>query len=208
MKKDNGSLTLEASIVLFIFLVFFLFFLSFAKYSAVQNKVKHSLNQTAISMSLRNNQLVKIANIINNAAGISQNNIAEWMKYFTNNNELSIKLGTPYTLKAEDKTGKEDNIWNDNDLKREVIRMFAYYYIDLSFSDSDRLSYEDIQKKLSQAGLMEVEITGGNNGMFLDKNELSIVITYKIKTGLSFHSIFGITDDMKFTDSICTVLME
>ena len=79
MYKNKGSLTIEASLVLFVFVFAFLFFMSFAKYSAVQNKVKHSLNQTAISMSARNNQLVQLSKILNKAAGLSTEKLAEWV---------------------------------------------------------------------------------------------------------------------------------
>ncbi len=222
MKRENGSLTVEASLVLFVFLFFFLFFMSFAKYSAVQNKVKHSLNQTAISMSARNNQLVMLSKVMDKAVGISTDNIAEWIAAFGQSSSVSTKLGVPYTSSTTDIAKDTTAVWNDNDMKREIIRFFAYYYIDLSFKDSENMSYDDVCKKLSQAGLTDVEIKGGNSDItqknsygkvttynqFIYKNDLTIVITYKIKTGMSFHSIFGLTDDMEFTDSISAKLMK
>lgn len=221
--KNKGSLTIEASLVLFVFVFAFLFFMSFAKYSAVQNKVKHSLNQTAISMSARNNQLVQLSKILNKAAGLSTEKLAEWVNDFGLDKTVKISNVTPYTSYSADAYKNKTANWSDADMKREILRFFAYYCIDLSFKDSDKMSYEDICKRLDKSGIADVNITGGNTkkfnvdeqnntltigNQFVNGNDLTITITYKIRTGMSFSAIFGFDKELEFTDSVSAKLMK
>ncbi len=223
MKKNNGSLTIEASFVLLVFVFAFLFFMSFAKYSAMQNKVKHSLNQTAISMSARNNQLVQLSKIMNKATGLSTEKLAEWVNDFGLDETFKISDVTPYTSSSTDAYKNKTTNWSDTDMKREILRFFAYYCIDLSFKDSDKMSYEEISKMLDKSGLVDVQITGGNKktvdvnesnntlisqNQFVNGNNLTIIITYKIRTGMSFGSIFGFDKEIEFSDSVSVKLMK
>ena len=229
MRKNNGSMTIEASIVLFLFIFAFLFFMSFAKYSQVQNKVKHSLNQTVISMSARNNQIVQLSNVIKNAIGIDASTISEWnanineiLKAFDKETHIDISGLTPYTSSTSYYNGDSASNWDTEHMKREIIRFFAYYYIDLPFKSSDKMTYDEIVKKLYSAGLEDVDITGGNTetekvdekgivtrkNSFVNGNTLSITIKYKIRTGFSFGSIFGFDDDIEFSDSISVNIMK
>lgn len=220
MKKEKGSLTIEASLTLVIFLFFFMFFLTFAKYSTVQNKVKHCLNQTAISMSARNNQLVKLSKALDKASGMSTQDISEILNTFGAENAFGIEL-SPYTTLIDTISENKETSWSGDEMKKEIIRFFAYYYIGLPFNESGTYTYDEIKNMLGNAGITDIEITGGNKEItklesdgtltlknpFVNKNELTIIIKYKIKTGMSFGSFFGIGDDIEFTDSVSAKLM-
>lgn len=233
MKKDKGSLTIEASLVLFIFVLALLFFMSFAKYSAVQNKVKHSLNQTAISMSLRNYQLSHFWKITKSTFGIDQDvlaYIAEIIDAFSSDynkskDTLVKTLGYPYTDTYTDINHNVSPQWSEENMKLEVMRFFAHYYLDddkFSFKNTDGMSYDEIKERLDQAGLADVEIIGGiEKTVELDKKgdltmtnhfvkgkELTIKIKYKIRTGMSFGSIFGFDSEPEFEDSISAKLFK
>ena len=61
-KRESGSITIEATIALTIFMIFFLAIIGIGQYFAVQQAVKHSVNQTALSISADNRRRQSLGN--------------------------------------------------------------------------------------------------------------------------------------------------
>lgn len=74
IKEKRGSITIEATLALTFFMFFMLTFLSFGKYYQVQTKVKHALNETALTMSFDN----KVKSVWSNNKYVA--NIAEALR--------------------------------------------------------------------------------------------------------------------------------
>lgn len=227
MKKENGSLVIEASIAMVTFLFMFLAFLTIARYNTYQNRVKHALDQTAVQMSARNFTLSEMQVVASAFTGVPPSEIAK------NVGKISKLAENTITGIGEQGGGRNvpytDAAWTRDELQREVLRMFTSQYLDdLTFEETAGKTNTDLINELTENGITinldkEEGIygenqTGGGGGIggteFISESksgnhsELTITIDYEIDTGLSFHGFFGIDTDPKFKDSVKITLME
>lgn len=212
MKKEKGSLTIEASVALVVFMFFILAFLTIGRYVRVQNRVKHSLNQTAISMSLRNFQYVQVEGMEKALVGTKASDIAQIVGYFSADlaSDITTTLKSPYTTTMSSLSGSSSGSWSSEDLKAEVLRVFAYYYIGGDYSQWKSKSFEQVKAELEENGLEDIEISSGQEGQasLVSGKKLNVQITYRVNAGVSFYSFFGRENGPKFTDSITIVMMK
>ncbi|MBR6338085.1 MAG: pilus assembly protein [Ruminococcus sp.] len=218
MKKTDGSLTIEASLSLTVFLFLFLSFIALGRYTTTQNKVKHSLNESAIVMSAKNNQLVKIQSCINNLAGTNSSGIVDLVSLFDPDfaKQISSSIGVPYTHSSSLPDGNKSAAWSNDDLKTEVTRYFAYYYLDKDLSEVNKMSYSQIKSELEKKGLKDVEITGYNyedkNGgetkQIIQDGTLSVMIKYKIDVPFSLGKLLGKKAEPEFCDVVVLKLLQ
>ena len=212
MKNNRGSITIEASIALVVFMMFILAFLTIGKYSEIQNRVKHSLNQTAITLSLVNNQYSQFAKTQKSLSGITANELAEIVGYFDEKagNAIASSLHSPYTGSISDITGKsKSNSWTEADLQTEILRYFAYYYIGGDISKYKAMSKSEIESLLGKNGLKDIKISSGDpNGKIISSKILYIEFKYSPDAGISAYSFFGRDKGPEFTDSVKLVLMK
>ncbi len=214
MDRQKGSLTIEATIGMVMFFIVFIAFSSLGHYTEVQNKVRHSLNQMAVSMSARNFQLSKLHEALESATGVNLSDVSEIIGWFSISDPDDMtgsgkKFDLPYTTESTypvDKT--KYNAWSKGDLKCEAARMFAYYYMDLSFKDSKKLSYSQIKAKIEEKGIKDFEMEGcGTGGAWMEDGNLCVQVTYGIDTPISFDTLFGDGKFLKFTNQVTMKLM-
>ena len=247
-KGENGSYTIEAAFTLTIFLFFMMTFLAFGRYTAVQNDVKHSLNQAVITMSEVNLERVRNDKYWSSLMGTNKQEMYDFISLLSEDlgNQFwdANKKNIPYTSTTSVTSHYTRTKWENEDLKLEVIRYFAYYYLaDVDYSPMDK-DYDKICDDLKKCGLEILEISSvtkengsayfseenqknnkvtytgpdstitqqdGNitkSNTFVDGKKITVNIKYKIKTGFSFHKLFGIVETPEFQDSVTFVLME
>lgn len=198
MKKNDGSMTIEASLALFFIFVFFLAFLTIARYARIQNRVKHSLQQTVMEMSSRNQMMSSTGAALKKIIGINAGDVSKLMDRFGAKITGGIeKFTLPYS------EWKDETVFED-----EVTRFFAAHMLDSNFDDMSKKSISWIKDELKKQGIEDLAVEGGAaEGKYLSKSSnghgvINIKITYKINTGVSFQSFFGISTMPEFTESI------
>ena len=211
MKNEKGSLTIEASVALVVFMFFILAFLTIGRYTRIQNQVKHSLDQAAITMSMRNYQLTQIDKAKKSLLGTNSAGLSQIIGFFDPNlaKSFSEDNGTPYTQSIESMDKTKSNAWSSTGLKTEIMRLFAYYYVGGNYSDWENASYEQVTEKLKKSGMVIEKVSDGSkdDAEFVSGNKLTVEISYRINAGVSFYSFFGKNNSPRFTDSITVVLM-
>ena len=217
-KGENGSYTIEAAFTLTIFLFFMMTFLAFGRYTAVQNDVKHSLNQAVITMSEVNLERVRNDKYWSSLMGTNKQEMYDFISLLSEDlgNQFwdANKKDIPYTSTTSVTSHYTRTKWENEDLKLEVIRYFAYYYLaDVDYSPMDK-DYDKICDDLKKCGLEILEISSvtkeniTKSNTFVAGKKITVNIKYKIKTGFSFHKLFGIVETPEFQDSVTFVLME
>ena len=193
MKKERGSLTIEASFSLVFFIIIMLTFMTFARLTTIQNKVKHSLNQAAITLSARN---VVLCNIGANMKYILGKNFTDFDTLLKKFDESNIKdpdgkaEGDFRTVVASWGAPYSDGTWGDDDLRYEVLKSFVAQYFCISYEDvEDNATLQNALKEykstynvsslkglsrsqkeailtevLKQTGLKEFKVEGGHEG--------------------------------------------
>lgn len=131
MKKENGSLTIEASISLVFFVLVMFTFMAIARFTTMQNRVKHSLNQTAITFSARNQYLNNFGSCVEQLTGAT---VAEYKDFL---DLFSEKLGSG-TL--ESKVPYTNEHMSNDTLKYEVEKIFVAEFFGLDYEDAENSS--------------------------------------------------------------------
>ncbi len=219
MKKTEGSFTIEATLSLFFFIMMMLLFQSIARYVTYQSKIKHSLNQTALEMSVRNYTLSEIGKDIVNlfGTGTSMQEISELLNkmYLSREAKNIAKEGAPYS------SGQ----WDNKDIEMEALRYLASEYLNISLDDVSKYDKEKILKEFETNNIKQLKISGGFSGSYLKKTEKSkvnkkmasvtgdvyelyIIVEYRVNTGLNLLPIFGGAIEPSFKDSVKIPLMQ
>ena len=219
MKKTQGSLTIEASLSLTFFMMLFLSFIAIGRYTTTQTRVRHSLNECAIVMSARNNQLVKVSGIVNSLIGIDNSGVVSIVNLF--NPDLASEIGTnagfmsaPYTNSSSVPNGTSTDTWTYSDLQAEVARYFSYNYLDVEYNDVKKLSYSEIQTMLADNGLKDFEVTGYDeighteSNKIINDGKLTVMIKYKIDIPFSLGKVLGKDAEPEFNDVVVLKLMK
>lgn len=160
LKSEKGSVTIEASICLTIFVFFIMSFLSFGQIFSVQNKIDHAVNETAKNASVDSFWRKKF-----NGTQLQQNlqDIQALIKNFDSNYSTSTKYTTYSQLNDEDK------------LTDEIESQFVYF---LSGGDKNA----DLDKLMKKNNISSLEF----KDVSLDDGVLSISLEYTVKPQFAF----------------------
>lgn len=180
---EPGSFTIEAILTLVIFVFAIMLFLTFGRYFSRQNRVKHALNECALTMSARNYQISSINDVIDTLVGVDGEDVdnivtdlnsflsaiheiagVEYHPIETNLAPYSNKnngLYPVYDPKKKAWVTSKDLTWTDAAIKDEISRYFAYYYIaDIEFDELKNEGYDEIKKRLVKYGIKDFTIKG------------------------------------------------
>ena len=216
--KEKGSLTIEATIALVVFMILFIIFLTFGSYVRLQNEVKHSLDQTALTMSMSNSLKARYRHL-EELTGIKGTDIAGIVRHFDQNAAQNVNrfFGEPYTTgRIAGSTGQSktsvSGISND-DIKKDIKKYFVYYlYPEMSMDDIEKADQDELIRK---KGIENFEIsakektdklTGAVTNDFIDGTKLTINLKYDIGMNKSLLRFFSINEGPEFNESITITL--
>lgn len=220
MKKEKGSLTVEASVALFVFLFFFLLLISLEQYSRIQNQVKHSLNQTVQTMSLINSKNVKQEEMRKSVFAIDGAKLAGYIACFDQEKaqEFNSFCNLPYTAAVASNTGKsteQKSAYNNEDMEKEIKKYFVYYMA--PEKSMKQIESSDLDALLAEKGVTNLQITpevttdsttNQTKEEYVSGNVLTVNLSYEIKAPFSKFSLFGVNGSPTFSESIKFVLMK
>jgi len=197
MKKENGVIALEASLVLTLFMFMIMFLYSFFVIYAAQSAINHALIQTAQSMSIDS---FSTENLTFDEVPSSTNQILTTIGLnLSINNDKFISDSRWYNNLAEDDWYEEDTsekkiIEQKNNFHSIVKNRFVAYFT----AGGDNA--------LAEKKLKGFNVIDGLNGldfsesyMDYDSGDLHINVKYKSKFIFNFSS-FGI-NDIQFSES-------
>lgn len=163
MKKENGILTLEATISLTAFMMFILFFLNFAKVYQAQNIVAYGAYETARKISLETYT----------AEAIASSDIGALISEV-----LELKLGTT------ELDGGDIFLLTNGSIQERAKSSF----VTAVSAESESLANKYLQDAGIRNGISGLDFTG----TALHSNDILIVISYKVDLVFPFMGIDSI----------------
>lgn len=216
--KEKGSLTIEATISLVVFMILFIIFLTFGSYVRLQNEVKHSLDQTALTMSMVNSLRSRYT-IIEDLTGIKGSDIAGIVRHFDQNAAQDVNrfFHEPYTtgriagVTGQSKTSVSGI--NNSDIEDDIKKYFVYYlYPEMTLKEIENANQDELIKKKGienfriSAKKKEDKLTKNVTYDYVDGSKITINLTYDIGINKSLLKFFSISEGPEFTESITFVL--
>ena len=238
MKKrlhEKGSLTIETTLAFVTFMLLFFTFLSFGQYTKTQNAVKHSLNQTVLTMSMVNNQRNQIWKLVNSGTGISAGDITNFVAMFDQGaaQDVAAFLGDPYSAEAENFGKEKFQEYKPTQLEKDALKYFTYYMCtDKSWDEinsvqiaDDKINDNPLTDMLKQHNIQEFKFntpeetilaTGEKSTNYIRKqgnsSTITMSVTYTINAPFAFTSLFVSDSEtskgLQFTDSQTFVLID
>lgn len=174
MKKEKGSITIEASIVLTLFIFFILTFVGFGDYFRVQNAMKHSINQTAITFYHDSELKAMLSDLpgvdIISGVGDIIGSIAE-------------KIGSKDAQAVKDSwdswAGNVTKYDNNVFLYNSVKKMITYYLTGTLTDNSSEMDTALEKMRIYNLKINETQLSD-------DKSYIEIKVSYEIKPKLAF----------------------
>lgn len=197
LKKENGVIALEASLVLTLFIFMIMFLYSFFVIYAAQGTINHALVQTAQSMSIDPFATEKLA--VDEVPSSTYQILTSIGLDLSINNDKYISTSHWYNDLTEDdwykgKTEEAKLVSQKNDFESIIENRFIGYLT----SEGNRESAEELLKSLN--------VIGGLNGLDFtesyidyDNGDLYVKVKYKSKFIFNF-STFGV-NDIEFHES-------
>ncbi len=225
---ESGSLAIEAMIALVVFMLLFFVFLSFGQYTKTQNAVKHSLNQTVLTMSMVNNQRSWVQNLIKTGIGINATDVVSFIALFDEGTAQSVgvNLGQPYTTAPENLQGEAFYVYSTTAIETDILKYFTYYMcVDKSWDEINGTDTEALRQLLKHYNIKEIDFntpeetklaTGATSTGYIGKSgtakTITVSITYTIDAPFAFTGFFIRDPESakgpKFTDKQTFVLID
>lgn len=202
-KTENGSVTIEATLCVTLFVLFMLFLVTLFFMVSVQNNVSHAIVQTADSLSLEAYSINKL-----------RTDIDSGVKSIIT--DLSLKL---FSSSGENQYFSTDQRWFDSNqlLEDYVTDANSSTYdpsirkIDLSSVIKDRFVgfFANGDKENADAYLTKMGVVDGLNGIdfsesIVEGDKLKIVANYQIKYFFNFGEISKVNISQSFYSKIWT----
>lgn len=202
-KTENGSVTIEATLCVTLFVLFMLFLVTLFFMVSVQNNVSHAIVQTADSLSLEAYSINKL-----------RTDIDSGVKSIIT--DLSLKL---FSSSGENQYFSTDQRWFDSNqlLEDYVTDANSSTYdpsirkIDLSSVIKDRFVgfFANGDKEYADAYLTKMGVVDGLNGIdfsesIVEGDKLKIVANYQIKYFFNFGEISKVNISQSFYSKIWT----
>ncbi|MDF2534655.1 MAG: TadE-like protein [Bacillales bacterium] len=194
-KEQCGSLTVEATLSVPIFMFAFLLLISFANQARTESIVQHTISQTAKDLSTYF-YLADKAKIPSYGSDVTVDTTKKFAQNFLSLSKLpllddsSIKKSSPISLKDKINPSQFLNSLVDLVIKKGsqelMLKTLVYPYCQLKFEEN--LKIEGSKKQIDEY-LKSLQINNGRNGLdfsdskiLLDGKTIEIVVTYHVKS--------------------------
>ena len=177
MKKEKGSITIEASLALTFFMFFILTFISLGVQFKIQSAVKHAVNQSAQTLSISNKWQEVIAGM---SVPELVNSVGELIT------EIDPDLGAQWVEFTSDMQSFEN--YSEAELQKELKKYIVYYLTGVETDDESTMNSE-----LNKLQILEMDLDGTK----IDGGNIEIKVKYKVYSKISFWA-----DELTFNESL------